>query len=93
MGQEIRHDCIDLASSLGAGAPSPEIRKVIYTTNTIESLNMQIRKVIKSRGHFPSDESASKLIYLALKKLAKKWTIPILGWKATMNQFAIQYGE
>ena len=71
----------------------PEIRKIIYTTNAIESLNMQVRKVIKNRGHFPSDEAATKLMYLALQNLTKKWTKPVVGWKAAMNQFAIQYGE
>jgi putative transposase len=71
----------------------PEIRKIIYTTNAIESLNMQVRKVIKNRGHFPGDEAATKLIYLALQNLTKKWTKPVVGWKAAMNQFAIQYGE
>ena len=71
----------------------PEIRKIIYTTNAIESLNMQVRKVVKNRGHFPNDEAANKLIYLALQNLTKKWTKPVVGWKAAMNQFAIQYGE
>ena len=71
----------------------PEIRKIIYTTNAIESLNMQVRKVVKNRGHFPGDEAATKLIYLALQNLTKKWTKPVVGWKAAMNQFAIQYGE
>jgi len=71
----------------------PEIRKLIYTTNAIESLNMQVRKVVKNRGHFPGDEAATKLIYLALKNIARKWTKPVTGWKAAMNQFAIQYGE
>ena len=66
---------------------------MIYTTNAIESLNMQVRKVLKNRGHFPTDEAATKLIYLSLQNLTRKWTKPVVGWKAAMNQFAIQYGE
>jgi len=69
----------------------PEIRKVIYTTNAIESLNMSLRKVTKNRGSFPNDESAFKLLYLALRNIAKKWTLPIRDWKSAMNQFAILF--
>ena len=65
------------------------IRKAIYTTNAIESLNMSPRKVTKNRGHFPSDEAMFKLINLALKNIAKKWTMPIRDWKAALNQFSI----
>jgi len=71
----------------------PEIRKMIYTTNAIESLNMQLRKVIKNRGHFPSDEAATKLIYLALRNITKKWKKPPKTWSAAVRQFAIQFGE
>ena len=67
----------------------PEIRKAIYTTNAIESLNMSLRKVTKNRGHFPSDEAMFKLLYLALKNIAKKWTMPIRDWKSALNQFSI----
>jgi len=67
----------------------PEIRKAIYTTNTIESLNMSLRKVTKNRGSFPNDESMLKLLYLALKNIAKKWTMPIKDWKSALNQFTI----
>jgi len=70
---------------------APEIRKVIYTTNAIESLNSSIRKVIKTRRAFPSDEAALKLIYLALQNIAKRWTMPIKSRKAALNQFAIRY--
>jgi putative transposase len=69
----------------------PDIRKVIYTTNAIESLNMSLRKVTKNRGSFPSDESAFKLLYLALRNIAKKWTMPIRDWKSALNQFAILF--
>jgi len=71
----------------------PEIRKMIYTTNAIESLNMQLRKVIKNRGHFPSDEAATKLIYLALRNITEKWKKPPKTWSAAVRQFAIQFGE
>ncbi len=71
----------------------PDIRKVIYTTNTIESLNMSLRKVTKSRGSFPNDEAMLKLLYLALKNIAKKWTRPIQNWKAAMGRFAILFED
>jgi transposase-like protein len=71
----------------------PEIRKMIYTTNAIESLHMQLRKVLKNRGHFPSDEAATKLIYLALRNITKKWKNPPLTWRSAANQFAIQFGK
>jgi len=70
-----------------------EIRKIVYTTNAIESLHMQLRKVLKTRGHFPSDEAATKLIYLALGNITKKWKNPPLTWKQAATQFAIQFGE
>ena len=66
-----------------------EIRKAIYTTNAIESINMSLRKIIKNRGSFPTDESAIKLLYLALQNISKKWTMPIRDWKAALNQFSI----
>jgi transposase-like protein len=69
-----------------------EIRKIIYTTNAIESLNMQLRKVLKTRGHFPNDEAATKLIYLGLRNITKQWKNPPITWKAAAAQFAIQFG-
>ena len=68
-----------------------EIRKVIYTTNVIESVNRGLRKIIKNRGSFPNDEAAMKLLYLALSKISQKWTNPIKEWKAAMNRFAIVF--
>ena len=68
-----------------------DIRKVIYTTNAIESLNMSLRKVTKARGSFPNDEAVFKLLYLALRNIAKKWTMPVHDWKAALNRFAIIY--
>src|SRR5947208_12317360 len=70
-----------------------EIRKIIYTTNAVESLNMSLRKVIKTRASFPSEEAALKLLYLALKRAAKKWTRPVQDWKAALNRFAILYED
>ena len=74
-------------------AHPPEIRKVIYTTNAIESLNMSLRKVTKTRSSFPNDEAVLKLLYLALRNIAKKWTMPIQNWKAALNRFAIIYED
>jgi len=71
----------------------PEIRKVVYTTNAIESLNYSLRKVIKGRGAFPHDDAIKKLLYLGLRNVAKKWTRPIRDWKAALNQFIILYGD
>jgi putative transposase len=70
-----------------------DIRKVLYTTNAIESLNMSLRKIIKNRALFPNDEAVLKLLYLALRNAAKKWTMPIRDWRRAMNQFAIIYGD
>jgi putative transposase len=69
-----------------------DIRKVIYTTNAVESLNMSLRKIIKTRGSFPTQEAAMKLLYLALEHIAKKWTMPIKDWKAALQRFAILNG-
>lgn len=71
----------------------PEIRKVIYTTNAIESVNMSLRKITKNRGSFPSDEALLKLFYLAIQNISKKWTMPIRDWKAALNRFTIQFEE
>lgn len=71
----------------------PAIRKVVYTTNAIESLNYSLRKVIKGRGAFPHDDAIRKLLYLGLRNVSKKWTMPIHDWKAALNQFIILYGD
>ena len=71
----------------------PGIRKIIYTTNAIESINSQLRKIIKTRGHFPSDDAATKLIWLALRNITADWGRSAHEWKAAMNQFAIIYAE
>ena len=71
----------------------PEVRRIIYTTNAIESMHMQLRKIVKNRGHFPSDDAASKLLYLALRNIEKDWKMPPVIWKQAANQFAIMFGE
>lgn len=68
-----------------------DIRKAIYTTNAIESLNMTLRKVLRNHRAFPTDESALKVIYLAIHNISKKWTMPIRDWKAALNRFAIEF--
>lgn len=70
-----------------------DIRKVIYTTNAIESLNSVIRKSVKTRKLFPSDDAALKVIYLAIEAASKKWTMPIRDWKAALNRFMIEFEE
>ncbi len=71
----------------------PEVRRVIYTTNAIESVNARLRKIIKTRGHFPTDDAAAKLIWLALRNITADWSRATHNWKAAMNQFAILYED
>jgi len=71
----------------------PQIRRVIYTTNAIESVNARLRKIIKTRGHFPSDDAAAKLIWLALRNITAEWGRAAHNWKEAMNQFAILYED
>ena len=70
-----------------------KIRKVIYTTSVIESIDMSLRKVTKTRSSFPTDEAVSKLFYLALNNISKKWTMPLRDWKGALNRFTIQFEE
>jgi putative transposase len=72
-------------------AYSEEIRRIIYTTNAIESLNNSLKKTIKNRASFPNDEAAMKLLYLSLKNIMKKWTMPVRNWGKALNQFAVLY--
>lgn len=71
----------------------PEIRRVIYTTNALESVNARLRKILKTRGHFPHDDAALKLMWLALRNITAEWHHPAPTWKAAMTQFALRYGE
>ena len=68
-----------------------EIRKIVYTTNSIEAVNRQLRKIIKTRGHFPTEDAALKLLWLALMRAEKKWTYPIRDWPRALHQFAIYF--
>jgi transposase-like protein len=71
----------------------PEIRRAIYTTNAIESLNYQLRKVTKNRLTFVNDDAINKVLYLAIRNASKKWTMPIKNWGQALNQFAIEFGK
>ena len=71
----------------------PDIRRTIYTTNALENVNRQIRKALKTRGHFPTDEAAIKLIWLAMRNLTANWARAERSWKTAMNQFAVLYGD
>lgn len=71
----------------------PQVRRVICTTNAIESVDARLRKIIKTRGHFPSDDAATKLIWLALRNITEDWGRAANSWKCAMNQFAIFYED
>jgi transposase-like protein len=71
----------------------PAVRRVVYTTNAIESIHSQLRKIIETRGHFPSDDAATKLIWLALRNITADWGRAAKEWREAMNQFAILYEE
>jgi len=70
-----------------------DIRKAIYTTNAIESLNSVIRKAIKNRKLFPNDNSAKKVVYFAIMQASKKWTMPIRNWRPALNRFIIEFED
>lgn len=70
-----------------------DIRKAIYTTNIIESLNRTLRKAVKNRGHFPTEDALFKVLYLAITQVSKKWTMPIRNWKQALNQFVVKFGD
>jgi putative transposase len=72
---------------------APELRKILYTTNAIESLNAQVRRAVRIRGHFPSEEAATKLIYLVLHKVQERWKNPPVFWQAAKVQLAIQFED
>ena len=71
----------------------PDIRKAIYTTNSVEALHRSLRKIIKTRGGFPNEESALKLLFLAIRQAAKKWTMPVNNWSEALNYFTILWPE
>ena len=70
-----------------------DVRKIIYTTNAIESLNASVRKAIRNKGHFPSDQAATKLIWLSLRHITENWKRPPIAWQAAKAQFALQFGD
>jgi len=74
-------------------ACAPEVRKILDPTNAIESLNAQVRKAVRIRGHFPSEEAATKLIWLVLRKIQARWKNPPLSWHAAKAQLAIQFED
>ena len=71
----------------------PEIRRAIYTTNAVESMHYQLRKVTKNRSSFSTDDAILKILYLAIRNASKKWTMPIRNWGQALNQFAIEFGK
>lgn len=87
------HPALCLVRGGAAHHVRPEGSPLGDTTNAIESLNMQIRKVIRSRGHFPNDDAATTLIWLALRNIAKNWKMPPITWRAAKTQFAILFAE
>jgi putative transposase len=70
-----------------------EVRKIIYTTNAIERLNASVRKAVHNKGHFPSHQAATKLIWLALRHITENWKRPPIAWQASKARLAIQFGE
>ena len=70
-----------------------DIRRMIYTTNTVEGYHRQVRKVTKNKGVFPNDTALEKLVYLAYRNIRKKWTMPIANWAAIAQQLAIKFGD
>ena len=95
MGREISHRHSILEKSLGASElllqVPQEIRKVIYTTNIIESVHRQFRKLTKTKGAFPNENSLLKLLYMGIQNAQKKWTKPIANWNLALSQLAIHY--
>ena len=98
MGIEVSGDRQQLAAQFGnrsfrSSLFPVAVQRIIYTTNAIESLHSQVRKTIRGRGHFPDDEVATKLIWLALGNIAAKWKYPPIAWHAAKAQFAMQFEE
>jgi putative transposase len=69
----------------------PDIRRAIYTTNAIEALNSQLRRALKPRGHFPNDEAVLKVLYLALERASRNWSMPIADWQLALQQLAVHF--
>ena len=97
MGPEIRGHRPELAKGLDEVVPffafPEEVRKIVYTTNQIEALNSKLRRAVRARGHFPSDDAAMKLLFLVLNRAEKEWKMAPREWAMAKAQFAILYGE
>jgi putative transposase len=97
LGPEISGHRAKLAAALGAGDPvlrlPGAVRRIIYTTNAIEALNSKLRRAVRTRGHFPGDEAAMKLLYLVLNHAAEEWKRPPREWFEAKTQFAIIFGD
>jgi putative transposase len=96
-GQKYPAIAQEQAPELGAGDPVlrlPEaVRRIIYTTNAIEALNAKLRRAVRTRGHFPTDDAATKLLFLVLREAAGEWKIPAREWFEAKTQFAIMFDE
>lgn len=71
----------------------PEVRRLLYTTNAIENLHRGLRKAVKTRGHFPNDQAAAKLLYLAVRNIERKWKAAPIQWRRALNQLDILFGD
>ena len=96
-GAQISGDRAELAAQLGACHPllrlPRSVRRIIYTTNAIEALNSKLRRAVRTRGHFPSDEAAIKLLFLVLRQVARTWKMPPREWCEAKTQFAIMFDD
>ncbi len=70
-----------------------DVRRILYTTNSIEALNAKLRRAVRARGHFPTDDAALKLLFLVLNRIEKEWTMPPREWSIAKAQFAVMFGE
>jgi len=97
MGSALPSDRSDLAPAWSEVIPffafPDEVRRIVYTTNAIEALNAQLRRAVRAREHFPSDDAATKLLYLILNRSEKEWTMPPREWSMAKAQFAVLFGE
>ena len=97
MGPEISCNWPELASGVAEVVPfyafHLDVRRLVYTTNAIEALNSKLRRAVRARGQFPTDDAAMKLLFLVLNRSEKEWTMPAREWSLAKAQFAILFGE
>jgi putative transposase len=97
LGQEVPGDRPELGRAWGEVTPfyafPGDVRRILYTTNAIEALNSKLRRAVRARGHFPSDEAATKLLFLVLNRSEKEWIMPPREWCMAKAQFAVLFGE